>query len=260
MIKSLKINDANALPTNWWAEVKHLKKITELEFHPEKPNILWGPNGCGKSTILKLIGYLTASLQGGTSTITYSAVRDMNGRHKELNGAELVTDGQSVAYLDTNAEIGLIGGAFDDDFFTVGLQNTMFGRKRSSGERFMAEFNRIYEAQGKSLEVDDRCKYLENDDERNQGYRIIRDSLSPKLDKGLPTMMMDEPCRSLSIPMQEQFWFGLAHSKKAKMPRQFIVATHSVFALGRDFNYIDIESGYLDKCLECVSRLSKTPR
>ena len=68
-------------------------------------------------------------------------------------------------------------------------------------------------------------------------------------DTGVPTLLFDEPDRSLDIPLQARFWELMA-LVGIRRERQIIAASHSVFALGLPgVNYIEVVPGYMDKCL-----------
>jgi predicted ATPase len=75
-------------------------------------NIFFGPNGCGKSSILRMAGLSLAAEQGGVSTVTRSwlgDVYDYDGTSK-LEGINVVHDGQPILYGNPRNAVGLFGG------------------------------------------------------------------------------------------------------------------------------------------------------
>ena len=98
-------------------------------------------------------------------------------------------------------------------------------------------------------EIDWRSSISRNslNDIWTQKYDIAQQMLSPKIEKGQRTMLMDEPDSGLSIMYQHFFWKDVV-GKAKKAGFQVIVVSHSVFALGLDANYIETEEGYLKQC------------
>ncbi|MHC4406953.1 MAG: AAA family ATPase, partial [Planctomycetota bacterium] len=132
MIKTLHITDPNNTPVKWWADVEGLQGIDRFDFTPGI-NILWGPNGIGKSTIILALARLTHCEQGGRSVVTSTSIRQLERgwgaredfRKKELtSGMHIDFDGQPVVYRNPHNNVGLIGGmaGFDDDFYNEGLK------------------------------------------------------------------------------------------------------------------------------------------
>jgi len=228
---------------------KNHKKVT---FKPGL-NILFGPNGCGKSTILRMAALTLAAEQGGVSTITdswLSEVFDFDGSCK-LNGIKVSHDGQPILYGNPRNAVGLFGGgaAFDDDFFSEGLANLK--SKASTGLTTMNRLHRMLAVMlGKATfpnTVDDRVKrssprYL-------GGLQLLRADLSA----GQPTLIFDEPESGLGIPAQGNL-FRIIHEAAKKSGFQLIIATHSAFALGiADCNYIEMSPGYVTQSQNALS-------
>lgn len=67
-------------------------------------------------------------------------------------------------------------------------------------------------------------------------------------DQRIPTVLLDEPDRSLSIPWAANLWTNLAN-KADKEKVQIIAATHCPFAIDLPgVTYLETEPGYLDRC------------
>jgi energy-coupling factor transporter ATP-binding protein EcfA2 len=237
MIASLCISNSSRTPCVWWPQVDAFKTANRFDF-AEGLTILWGPNGCGKSTLLRVLARLTHCEQGGIPKVTHDSLLDM----KDADGVDISTDGKPVHFYDPSARPGLIGGmaGFDYDF----LDESMYSMKLdkvSSGQGSTAGFNRIIRAAAESKTVQSMVKDADS---------ILVRGLQPTpgLTPGRPTLLLDEPDRSLSIPRAAELWHVLASQKRF----QVIVATHSVSALGLAAKYIDVVPGYLAECSDEV--------
>jgi predicted ATPase len=232
------------------SEVEFFKTRKKLEFTPGL-NILFGPNGCGKSTILRMIAMSLAAEQGGVSTITSSwaeGVFDRFESRSTLDGIRVHHDGQPILYGNPRNATGLIGGtAFDDDFMNEGLANSM--SKDSTGWTTMRRLLKMIAT-------------LEGDHEFPSKFaeRILKKSLRPEVQGllaasipvGPKTMLFDEPESGLAIPVQRNVLNSLFAGAR-KDGYQVIVATHSLFALGLPgANYIEMKEGYVQAAEDAV--------
>jgi predicted ATPase len=237
MIRALQIKDGTRMPCAWWKEVEALRALDRIEFAPGL-TIVWGPNGCGKSTLLRAMARMTHCEQGGVPTVTYDSVRALHG----CEGAALLeSDGKPVHFFDPAMRAGLVGGmaGFDGDFMGE-VMRTVARDKMSSGQSSTAEFNRIVASAATTKEVAWRVdRHTPETKEATQGL-LATDGFD-----GLPTLLLDEPERSVSIPRAAEVWHVLTQQRKF----QVIVATHSISALGHpDAKYIDLVPGYLNEC------------
>lgn len=64
MISALRIVDPDTACVAHWGKVEALKGLEAIEFKPGL-NILWGPNGCGKTTVLTAIARMLHCEQVG---------------------------------------------------------------------------------------------------------------------------------------------------------------------------------------------------
>ena len=262
MITELLIKDPTRMPCSWWPKIEAFQGRDKFTFQEAGLTILWGPNGSGKSTLLKILARLTHCEQGGSPKITQASVWELQmqgalgGKQEWRDGVEIIHDGEPVHFLDPSKEVGLVGGAFDDDFFSDGLQS-LDARKTSSGQNVTGMLNRVLEraATAEKIEsvfarntvnevwkghLDKMWEFLEPSTVRGE-----------KVSPGPRTLLLDEPDRSLSIPRQRELWHILAKQERF----QIIVATHSVFALYRDARYIDVTPGYLAECREELEQM-----
>lgn len=240
MIAALHIDDPTRTIIPWWSKVTALQGVTTWHFTPGL-NILWGPNGSGKTSIVLALAKLTHCAQGGTPAITRSSVEPFLDPERTPDGVWLEQDGQPVVHVDPGRMAGIVGGGFDDDFFDAGLKNIL--AKGSAGQLSTFRWNEIMRA-GPPAEVVDSLGTCVNDLWLEAKARAVQ-SLAATIPKGPRTILMDEPDRSIDLPAQATFWKSLTHPK---VP-QVIVATHSPFAVDiLGANYIELEPGYLEKC------------
>lgn len=259
MIRTLHIKDVEDTPVGWWPSVEALKGLAKIDFKPGL-NILWGPNGSGKSTILKALARLTCSEQGGVTTVTHNAVRELERRSLRdglRTGMELDHDGQAVRSFNPEHKVGILGGGFDDDFFDMGVFNTM--TKGSSGQLVLMQLDNMFVEMLAGVVPESRVKvtsYPERDGSEDSNAKVMR-LIQGAGDKGQPTALLDEPDRSLDLTNQFAVWRTM---RALSGEVQFIVATHSPFALRiPDANYIDIVPGAREKATKAVEALEKWP-
>lgn len=219
------------------------KAHKKVEFKPGL-NVLFGPNGCGKSTILRMAAMTLAAEQGGVSTITttwLSDIFDFGGECK-LDGIKVSHDGQPLMYGNPRNAVGLFGGgaAFDDDFFSEGLANIQ--SKASTGLTTMNRLNRMLAvALGKApfpAKFDERVK-------GSSRHKAAMALLKASIPVGQQTLIFDEPESGLGLPVQGNL-FSILHEAAKKNNFQLIIATHSAFALGLpSCNFIEMSPDYL---------------
>lgn len=244
-------------------EVPFFQKKKQIAFQPGL-NILVGPNGSGKSTILKILGESMCAVQGGVSAITETAVHtgvDMmaplrsrisrdgtkSGMVDKL-GLTVRHDGQPVVFCDPRQTVGLVGGSFDDDFFTQGMQEVMAGRRSSHGQQAAHRANLALNILVGKLpfpkDVDRRVKRGQVNDVWCQALDVLEQRLTASIPLGQPTLILDEPEANYSLVWQARLWKWLANPEIAQK-MQVIVASHSAFALGIEHaHYIDMVPGY----------------
>jgi len=217
MITELTIDDPNATPVKWWPKVEAFQGKHTFTFQEKGLTVLWGPNGSGKSSLLKILARVTHCEQGGTPMITDDSMRFLNDFDGWTDGVSIKTDGKPVHFLDPAAQAGLMGGgaAFD---FDVGIEEGMqslFGQQTSSGQQTTAKFNRILQSSATLEKVPSKLRG-KPDPETDYGKKRIEtiSRATRFLERniegdGPPTILLDEPGRSLSIPRQAELWNGL---------------------------------------------------
>lgn len=235
-------------------KVPFFKGRARLDFKPGL-NILIGANGCGKSTVLKILGESMCAIQGGVSTVTEDAIRDGvdmfgaiggNREMKDNLGLTVAHDGQPVIFCDPRQTIGLVHGAFDDDFFKQGVAEAM-GRG-SHGQTSMRRMGLALETvmgdRPLPEKVDYRVTHKHGNDAYSRALAVLEKRLVPTIAAGQPTVLLDEPEINFSLVWQARLWELLSLPHVAAR-RQVIVATHSAFALNIPHaHYIEFEPGF----------------
>lgn len=248
MISKITINDPTALPISWWTKAPCLKDIKEITFKPGL-NVLWGKNGSGKSSVLRLIAKMFHAEAGRFSFITGSSTHDIlpfkssknpNPAERLFGSVTIAHDGQGVMYFDPDHRPGLIGGmaGFDDHFMTEGIQSIFM--KGSSGELGLNNMIKLLEGMKSGDKIVPKWERKPNQD--------VLNFFKPSIPDGPPTFLLDEPDRSVDIPSQFGLWKFLQNAAEKKGV-QIIVASHSVFATSVNCaNYIEFTNGYLEAC------------
>lgn len=269
MIESLQVVDAKRASVEWWPKVQRLKRRKQIKFKPGL-NILWGPNGCGKTTILLAMARMLHCWQGGVSTLTEHSIRELfklrfgsnlKSEDKYLNGVMPVHDGQAVFFVDPSKGVGASRSFFDNDFSFEQLMD-MRDRGSSGQKTTMRLMPLIRLARGEEpppVRCNINREYV--NDLWISYLDRVEETMRGTIPRGQPTVLLDEPDRSLDIPSQVGLWKIL---KMARKSVQIIVATHSILALDiPDAHYIDLHRGYLKKCREAAQGLlgsSKDPK
>lgn len=233
MIKSISFN-AKELSNNsefyYLNELAFFNKDKTIEF-TDGVNILFSPNGSGKSSILKMIALNLAAEQGGVSKVTQSWLLKMFGfsfgednKPTPLHGISIKHDGQRLHNFNARQEVGLNHDRqIDNDFFQDGL--TEMANKKSTGLLTIQRTSKLLGL----LEEYDKANFEIIDKYRAEENKNATEMLSGNIPKGKPTIMMDEPESGLSAIYQGNFLTALPNHESFN-DYQWIIATHSPFA------------------------------
>jgi len=250
VISELKITDPKDMPVDWWDKVEALKELKQIDFKPGL-NIIFGPNGSGKSTIIKSIATVFACLQSGVPRITQTAISEMTtGFGTPIpSGFDVVHDAQPVHYFSPDCKPGMSYGTMDEFFGdTIGL----FMMQESSGKTVIAALERILASALELAEVRDDLGGHCNDVWQKRIDRVREVMLKASIPKGSRTILLDEPDRSLDIPLQVQMWWLASRKWSEKL--QIIAASHNHLVLSlSNANIIETVPGYADRCRKIVS-------
>jgi predicted ATPase len=246
MIGKLRVKSGFALKLPTFAK--------ELEFKPGL-NVLFGPNGCGKTTALNIAAAYSAVKQDGGWT-THPAPLDVKGTYDGKHNfptcfkemcvgkieAEVEWDGTPTYYSSAKAET-VVPHAFADEHDDMMNQLSVMFAKPSSGQLRLHNLGKLI----KGLKRPDLMKYNENtNDVWKACYQAFCDYVMTLPRNGQVTLLIDEPDRSLSLPTQFQLWTKIIPQWATLM--QVVVATHSPFCLVSPANLIECVDGYADEC------------
>ena len=256
MIRSVKIHDPSKTVIDWLPKIKNFP--TEFKFSPGL-NVIWGKNGSGKSSLIRLLAKMFHCEQSGDQVVTGDSFREIRGPKRrtieELRaGVTIDHDGGCVQFCDPSQAVGLIGGmaGFDEDFFGLGVSNAMF--RGSAGETTNYRFNKLL---GDLVNKKTPAIYWKQNPHEKEWVDYLTEFLAGSGDKGPRTVILDEAEKSLDIPTQVILWrFMIDFSKNT----QFIVATHSPWAVMLpDVNYVELTSGYLTQASCWVAAMDRWP-
>lgn len=259
----------------------------KFKFEPGKVNIVFGPNGCGKTTILRaiagnagidgdgmprLVGPIDAFGFGDEKTV--DVYKDKYIHKLMCNTASVVWDGNVVYYDNFSKTMqngysafgGLVGSALgsieDEITFRIG------GSKLSSGQKAGWMFNKIAAMQEAGLTLkgitEDRMDKHCNDVWK-ASYKAQTGYFSglENYDKQVPmTILFDEPEVNFDIPtvwgLYSQVFPGMCKEHET----QIITVSHSPIVLSDGImnnelvNIVSLDEEYTEKVKTFLGKLS----
>lgn len=255
MITSLKFHKGGLVPH--WDTVPALASYGETPLEFKKGiNLLWGPNGVGKSTIIKAIAKSGMAEETGRSKLASGVAMSWLGfGNDDKKPYRIPNDGQTFLYFDPSITYGTHGGAhFDDDNFMLGLQNMMSSNGQSTGQFAREQLIRVLHSVGQDTRPTFGYKRQEVNDQYQKVYDEFQNFFMPVMDTGPVTLLMDEPERSFDIPNRAEMWDSMFELVAAGH-LQIIVASHDPLLLleTREIHVIDLEPGYFERCKTIVT-------
>ena len=267
MIKEVKVTSGFA------ANLPCLKD--KIEFKPGL-NVLFGPNGCGKSTTLKIMGAYCGIKGGGWSrfpdpldlkrgvgeSIKKTKLPDaFKGLSPAGCEAKVIWDG-TPSFLNHSGNDNPMATVFfesadesPDGMTDMHEQIGLMMGKPSEGQLRIHKLRKVLEI---ALKPPDLTKIPDRmvNDTWKEGWTIFAKYVS-KLDRtGPATLLLDEPDKSLSIENQIMFWKDIIPKMSTKL--QLIVASHSPFCINVKANFIDMQNGYLEETRKAVHSFMET--
>ena len=232
-------------------------------------NVLFGSNGCGKSTLMKCIKAYCALQHGGWSKISdhmslgASGIKNFPFVYRAFTPTgECDTivewDGTPTFYNDSDLRIDDMSWFYNKDVLkqegltTPAEQMDYMAKRPSSGQTRMQKLNKIFNL---AIDPPDFTQTTPNPGNRYEQLEVQYIRSLPR--NGKVSILLDEPEKSLSIPKQIEL-FRLLKSFQDKF--QIIISTHSPFILFEDgINIIEMEADYINTCKktikECAEKL-----
>ena len=259
MVTSLEIVDNNKCPIYYAYELEQFKNGAKFEFKPGV-NIIIGNNGCGKSTLMKLLSSYLLCDRGESkiSEFNFELNKLFSLREKLYDGIKVKSDyfyksynfisHKDVSFDDAMRSFDSFGNYFENIHSSTGEQNintllylfdTAFKNKD-----YKFPIEQIKNSSKLCNKFNDLLKYYEDNGMDYKEYQEI-------------TFLLDEPDRNLDIDYIEQLYNILSFHKKHT---QLICVIHNpilIYKLSKldNINFIEMSDGYLDKVKQLFKNL-----
>jgi energy-coupling factor transporter ATP-binding protein EcfA2 len=269
MIRSVQAKNFNAVPYLEGSDL--MRTHPEVQFSSEKPNVIYGANGAGKSALLKALAYHTLSYLTGVSSFDDHYVGGFNDfwtqahkwrdEYSFLDGLNVNCDHSPAFYYRPGAIPGdesSIASSMICGYFAEAREYGNKTDKKSSGQKchvLMENINAILDGAG---ELPKRGyvnwswgKELKQQDQ----YQNVKAEFLKKRhanDGATPVMLLDEPEQSLDARAEALLWKKIANTDVSRV--QIIAATHSLYPLmhPEKFNLIEATPGYMQEVCDAA--------
>lgn len=240
-------------------------------------NILFGPNGCGKSTVIETIAVHMMAHKNGETAITQDSIMAMMGREASRTlrrkqkatpvAAKVSHDGQPVCFGSSGKLMFGADRSFDTDFMDAygAKDGIVEGASGTHGSRNLAVNQLAIRTLLGQRQIPDAPAIASTmrRDRVNDVWKamidVAMDLLEPSIEKGQKTVLLDEPDAHLSLLMQGRLWRDILGKPDVADRLQVIVASHSPFALAIPHAHvIGMPDEYVRACREELGELSAT--
>lgn len=235
-------------------------------------NVIFAPNGSGKTTIIEMLAKATHCREWGYSRVTRKSLQSEDllkkisiEERKERNiywstgmfsvepFFEVKHDGQPVVFCDPRF---IVGGFGADDTLNFGYEymsvhkDEMLNVKGSTGKKNkhrMSLMNDVLNGD-KTLDkivIDNESRFDPSEFRSYTTEKVNYDFLTPSIEVSQKTLLIDEP--ESALDMKEKInWFASLEEKVEKQNLQVILITHSELALTfKNANFITLDNNYI---------------
>jgi predicted ATPase len=263
-----------------------------FEFCPDKVNVLFGPNGSGKTTILRAIaghcmcGQDENNLDGYTSLMKFARSfafvdvvkkKDYAKVFSEVilktkrNASEVVWDGAPVFYENMAGRINygiagdMVGGIIQN--FKEEVAWTLNKNSTSAGQKTIMLLHKLVQIAENFMKPSDLIKEAEKASSKDDYFR---ERIKPALEyyksqlsetPVRPTILLDEMDRSLDLLNVFSLYSNMLPALMKKFSVQIIIVSHSPIVLmdkiygSEDYNVISMDNKYTKECLKTLKSL-----
>lgn len=262
MITKVEIVDNNNTPLSYISNLKAFKNGTSFDFK-SGINIIIGKNGCGKSSLIKLLSLFLLCDDSSYSKIkndtlfSYSLFKENFGKDTDvlLDGIKIKSDYCGVVYnYITHKDISENNILSDIGNFSNYVDNV----SSSTGESMVNSLNYLFNTAFSNRNIQFPIQELINKNKIVNEYwqKRIRNLLNYYKENSIKvteksfeyTFLLDEPDRNLDITNIEQLFTILSYKKPMT---QLICVIHNpilIYKLSKlDYvNFIELTAGYLN--------------
>lgn len=269
MITSIEVIDNTYTPLMYLKELESFKNGIKYEFK-RGINIIVGPNGCGKSTLIKLISSFTFCentmvTELPKEVIEYPRIFKDNTENI-LNGVKIHHDYLGVVFRykpSIEMKETDVTSYFENFSLYLNSSSASVGEKTLEGIGFL--FKLFSDQKDYSFPIDELKKLSENS---NQYWKSRIENLLKYYKENRCnvtkedyeyTVLLDEPDRNLDIDNIQSIYDILSYRKPQT---QLICVIHNpilIYKLSKlDYiNWIEMEDGYIDKIKNLMKYLVK---
>lgn len=251
MITRLKISDNTKTPLSYIESLDNFKNGTEYSFKPGV-NIIVGENGCGKTTLMKLLKlYLVVDYNECERGIFNSNINSI-AKFNAFDGVDVYADYDKNTFRLSHAGEKEKDNMIEtfDDFGTAYMQ-----AKSSTGESVNIAIKKLLKLM---FSRDANLKF--DYDQFKEDYPEFHKYILEHREKDCPnefTILMDEPDRNLSLKNLKEIKEILSFHKENT---QIIAVIHNPLLIASlsnipDVNFIEMTEGYVKKMRDAVREM-----